>query len=506
MDLSGKTVDLENLVTKVMKILSGENNSLIPLNLKNQLQVGKLLQGEIINILPKRKATISIEGQKVVAELPDVRIKNEDRSAPVKPDYSFKPGQKIYARVEETTPSPVLKLVPPPGQKIQEGHDTTHISSRFKPVVEALTLEKFGELKLPTDRTVRVSVSRVIDAKTLLVQFGDQKFSVKTENADLYSLGSSVRVQFQKTDKGFIPKLLDTAANIGVKTIDLELLKPYLPSRTPFGKMVGELTRDILNSPLLKEFDFKPQALERLRETLQALTPKADLVPGELKIKEQVEKSGIRYEAKVKQFLEKPENSEIRIEIAKDLKGQLLNLLQAAKKKLENLPEQNNQFRQISDFQQKIKISVDNIELNQLSSRVSMQENQPLVIQIPNPLSPGDKTINLFIREDLQEDGKGKKDGKRDYNLAFFLDLSSLGKIKINATVDAESLKVQMDVEDEDIAEFIRKKSIDFEEKMKKSSLNTTVECCSREEINPQKDDLIELLVSQSASLLSVRT
>ena len=490
---------LANFVNKMIKILSGEDSPLIPLALKNQLQTGKLLQGEIIKLLPKGKATVSIAGQKVVAELPSLKTQND--SAAVKPEYSFKTGQKIYARVEKVNPEPVLKLVPPPPQKVQEEGYTTNLSRRIKP--EILKSEKFSELKLPPDRIVQVNVNRVVDANTLSVQFEDQEFLLKTENAKLYRPDTVIRIQFEKTDNGFKPILLDPPMKPG--TVDLELIKPYLPSRTPLGKLVGELTRDILGSPVLKELQIQPQLLEKLRETLQVLTPKPGITPDEIKIEEQVEKSGVRYEAKVKQFLTQPEDPKVRLELAKDLKGQLLDLLQITEKSIKNLSEQN-QSRQISDFQQRIKVSVDSIELNQLSSRVATQENQPLVLQIPNPLSPGDKTINLFIREDTEGGQDGKKDNKEVYNMAFFLNLSALGNIKINAKVGPESLAVRMEVEQSDVADFIRNNSSEFEQRMEKKDLDTTVECCTREEVSPIKDNLIELLVSNNASLLSVKT
>jgi hypothetical protein len=493
------TLPLANFVNKVIKILSGEDSPLIPLALKNQLQTGKILQGEIIKLLPKGKATVSISGQKVVAELP--RLKTQSDSVAVKPEYSFKPGQKIYARVEKVNPEPVLKLVPPPQQKVQEEGYTTNLSRRIKP--EVVINEKFNELKLPPDRIVQVNVNRAVDANTLSVQFEDQEFLVKTENAKLYRLDTPIRIQFQKTDSGFKPVFLDSPVKPG--TVDLELIKPYLPSRTPLGKLVGELTRDVLGSPVLKELKIQPQLLEKLRETLQVLTPKPGVTPDEVEIEEQVGKSGVRYEAKVKQFLAQTENPKVRLELAKDLKGQLLDLLQVTEKNIKNLSEQN-QSRQISDFQQRVKVSVDSIELNQLSSRVATQENQPLVLQIPNPLSPGDKTINLFIREDSEGGQDGKKDDKENYNMAFFLNLSALGNIKINAKVGPESLAVRMEVEQDDVADFIRNNSAEFEQRMEKKDMNTTVECCTQEEVNPIKDNLIELLVSQNTSLLSVKT
>jgi len=495
------TIPLENLVNKVIRILSGENSPLIPLGLKNQLQPGKILQGEILKILPQGKATVSIAGQKVVAELPDLRPNVQGDSNTLKTENSFKPGQKIYAQVEKVNPAPVLKLVPPPQQKIQEEGYTTNLSRKVKP--EILKFEKVKELRLPPDKIVPVTINRIDNSNTLSVKFEGHEFLVKTQNAALYRPGANVRIQFQKVENGFTAVLLDPPEKLG--GVELDLIKPYLPARTPLGKLVGELTRDVLGSPVLKELGIKPELIERLRQTLQVLTPKSGVTPKDTEIEEQVDKSGVRYEAKVKQTLTEPENSRNRLELAKDLKGQLLDLIKITDKAIKNLPEQN-QSRQVSDFQQRINNSADSIELNQLSSRVSTQENQPLVIQIPNPLSSSDKTINLFIREDSQDGQGGKKGEKGSYNLAFFLDLSALGNVKISAKVEPESLAVRMEVEKEDIADYIRNNAAEFEQQMKKKDMNTSVECCTEEKVNPIKDNLIELLVSRNTSLLSIKT
>jgi hypothetical protein len=479
----------------MIKILSGED----PMALNKQLQTGKVLQGEIINLLPKGKATLSIAGQKVVAELP--KLKTQDNSIEVKPENYFKLKQKIYAQVEKAGPEPVLKLVPPPRQKIHEESYTTSLSRKVKP--EILKTEQFNELKIPPDKVLQVKVKHVADTNSLLVKFEDKEFLVKTENAKLYRRDTSILIQFKKTDIGFKPIFIDPP--MMPDTVDLELIKPYLPTRTPLGKLVGELTRDILGSPVLKELKVPPQLVEKLRETLEVLTPKPGITPDEVEIEEQVEKSGVRYEAKVKQFLRQTEKSKVRQELTKDLKGQLLELLQVTEKNIKSLSKQNLS-QKISDFQQRVKVSVDSIELNQLSWRISTQENQPLVLQIPNPLSPADKTINLFIREDSEGEQDGNNEDKKNYNMAFFLNLSALGSVKINANVGPENLVVSMEVEQDDVADFIHSNSVEFEQRMKEKDLNTTVKCCTRKEVSPIKDNLIELLVSQNIPLLSVKT
>ena len=94
------TLQLDNLVNKVIKILSGEKPSLIDIGLTKNLQPGKLLQGEIIKVLPKKKVAISFGGQKMIAEISEVSQKKEGNSSVAKARYLFKPGSKIYAKVE----------------------------------------------------------------------------------------------------------------------------------------------------------------------------------------------------------------------------------------------------------------------------------------------------------------------------------------------------------------------------------------------------------------------
>ena len=104
------------------------------------------------------------------------------------------------------------------------------------------------------------------------------------------------------------------------------------------------------------------------------------------------------------------------------------------------------------------------------------------------------------------ENKSGENSDKESYSLAFYLELSSLGNIKINVKVGLNSMEVRMDVDREDIAEFVRNSASEFEERMKLNGLNTSVECLKEEQVLPIKDNLIELLVSKNTSLLNVKT
>ena len=500
MDIS--SIPLENLINNLLKIISGESSPIIPAGLKNQLKPGKVLQGEVVKVLPKGKATISIEGQKIIAELsPDKNLQAQENSRARKPEYPFKSGQKIYMQVGKIHPEPILELISAPKQNFQEEGYTTNLSRNIEP--EIIGFENVNKLELPADKIVCVTVSHIKNTNSLSFKIDSKEFIVNTGNTNSYQVGDKIYVQFKPVEKGFKPILINRPDK-GNK-IDLEFIKPYLPSRTPLGKLIGELTRDVLGSPVLKEFNIKPELLERLKNTLSALTPKPDVIPDELEIKRQVDKSGIRYESKIKEFLTQSDNPKIKTELSRDLKGQLLELIKVTDKTVKNYSEQNQRL-QISEFKQRIKLAVESIELNQLSSRVSKQENQPLVLQIPNPLSSNDKTINLFIREDSGDEKKKPNADKSCYSLAFFLDLSSLGNVKINAKIGSDELTVRMDVEQEDVANYMQKCSGDFVNRMKNKYSKTTVECFVNKKVNPVKDNLIELFVNQNTPLLSVKT
>jgi hypothetical protein len=236
-----------------------------------------------------------------------------------------------------------------------------------------------------------------------------------------------------------------------------------------------------------------------LKGTLQLLVPAEGKLPSEGQVRQQVESSGINYEAKVRQSIES--GLPAHKELASDLKGLLLKLDQSADKVASSVKAP----ARLAEFRQTIKFAIDNIELNQLSSQVSKQESQPLVIQIPNPLSSGNKTLQLYVRKDSSNEEGVEKNKKSSHNVAFFLDLSFLGKIKISAQIGQDLLSVKMDTENEDIAKFINDKAKDFKEIMGGHNIKTSVECCVTDKVKPEKDSLIELLVSQNTSLVNIK-
>jgi len=373
------------------------------------------------------------------------------------------------------------------------------LTHRGKSIARLFSFDEFPQSSNSQKHVTNARVSHVLDTKSLVVEAGGKNFIVPVENAKSFKPGSQVRVHFERTENGRHSVLVKTD---GTKTmnskVDFAALKPYLSARMPVTKMAYLLKNEILDSPLIPELKIKSDVIARLQDTLRLHLPREGEIPNATQVRKQVESSGINYEAKVRQVLEFPAGQQARNELASDLKGLLLELSHST----EQAGVSQKKPGLVAEFRQIIKYAIDNIELNQLSSQVSKQENQPLVVQIPNPLSPGNKTIQLFIRKD---EGKSK-DQKKSYNVAFFLDLSFLGKIKINARMDRELLSVRIDVESETIAGFIRNKTNDLKEKMNECGVKTSVECSVIHKVQPEKDGLTELMVNHKTSLVNIRT
>jgi|FLOH01.1.fsa_nt_gi hypothetical protein len=503
---TGKTAQTENLTptesltNQVMKILAGKCSNPATLKFISQLQTGKIFDAVFTGKIPGGKGVLSLEGKKVIVELPKAvsfERQNEQRESTRAP---LDKGQTIRVRVESPGPRPALKIISPPSRKdLPENVETkTNLTSRGKSISRQFHFEEFHQVA-ESNRMINARVTRIVDSKSISVNTGNKNIVVPVENAESLKPGSPVSISFVKTEKGLIPVLIETSANI-TKKVDFNSLKPYLPARMPVTKMATLLTDEILDSPVIQELKIKPDVVARLRATLQLLLPQEGKLPTEGQVRQQVESSGINYEAKVRQVLESGQPA--GKELASDLKGLLLELFQST----DNIHVRSSEKAPgtLTEFRQTLKFAIDNIELNQLFSQISKQENQPLLIQIPNPLSSGNKTIQLYVRKDSTEEEAGNK--KNSHNVAFFLDLSFLGKIKINAQIGEERLSVRIDAESEEIASFINDKAGDFKAKMSEHDIETSVECCATHDVKPAKDSLIELLVSQNTPLVNIKT
>jgi hypothetical protein len=527
-DRIGKT---ENLINQIVKILAAKDSNATSLKFISQLQAGKILDAVFTGKAPEGNGVLSIKGHKVVIELPKA-VSFEKKQAQ-QTRISLNKGQEIRVRLESSGSKPALKIISPAfHQDRPYSHETKiNLTPRGKSFSKLTRFDNISQTPISTKPLTSARITHIIDSKNIIVDTGSKSFIMPMENTEPLKLGAQVNISFDKTEKGHSPRLVNVS-NDNVKKIDFNTLKPYLPARMPLVNMVNLLMDEVLDSPVIQELKISSDVISRLQGTLQLFVPEEGQMPSERQVRQQVESSGINYEAKVRQSIES--GLPINKELASDLKGLLLKLDQSTEKaassdlllKLDQSTEKAassdlllkhgasaekaaspvKNTAPLAEFRQTIKLAIDNIEINQLSSQVSKQESQPLVIQIPNPLGSGNKTLQLYVRNDSSDEKGEDKYKKSSHNVAFFLDLSFLGKIKISTQIGQERLSVKIDLESEDIAKFINDKSNDFIETMEEHSIKTSVECCVTDKVMPEKDSLIELLVSQNTSLINIKT
>lgn len=511
-DRMGQT---ENLINQVVKILKGKDSNAASLKFISQLQAGKILDAVFTGKAPRGKEVLSIEGHKVIIELP--KAVSFEKQQEQQTRIPLNKGQAIRVRVENSGPKPALKIISPALHQDQPySHETKiNLTPRGKSFSKLTRFEDLSQTPGSPKPLTSALITHIVDSKNIIVDTGSRSLVVPVENTEPLKPGSQVNISFENTEKGQRPSLINVS-NDNTKKIDFNTLKPYLPARMPLVIMANLLMDEVLDSPVMQELKISSDVIARLKGTLQLFVPDEGQLPSEGQVRQQVECSGINYESKVRQSIESglPANKEL----ASDLKGLLLKLDQSADKaassgvllKLDQSTDKDASSVKVpaplAEFRQIIKLAIDNIEINQLSSQVSKQESQPLMIQIPNPLSSGNKTLQLYVCKDSSDEKGEDKDKKSSHNVAFFLDLSFLGKIKISTQIGQERLSVKIDVESEDIAKFVNDKANDFKKTMEGHSIKTSVDCCVNDKVKPEKDSLIELLVSQNTSLINIKT
>jgi len=176
---------------------------------------------------------------------------------------------------------------------------------------------------------------------------------------------------------------------------------------------------------------------------------------------------------------------------------------------LEAQAPQSHQRNEITTLLNALKMTADNIELNQLSHQFSKQEGQAFVLQIPNPFSGHDKQIKIFVRNKPQDEEAGNDKGrkKQNYNLVFLLHLSSLGELEIDARVSGELVSIKFGTDNEAVSQFIQSHVSQLHAVLEDLGFSGSTECNVKKEKGIEfEDDLGKMMVNSSSKLVDIET
>jgi hypothetical protein len=490
---------INELPQNLVKILAKDEIFAKILDTVKGLKVGQSIKGKVAEVLKGGKVLLDLNGQKVTAETSGNLVK----------------GQSIQVKVVTISPSIILKVSPENPKsgtvsKITAQKTSPEVSvkiSLFKSSSSSELSATGEQVRLRPGQTAEGTTTKILDSGKVRVRIGNAEVEAQLPvQAKPIRIGENVLVK-ATSSKASVGFQILNPENQTTK-IDGATLKSYLPAKQDTGKMLTNL-ESILNKNLdLGKYKIDFDVVQRLKETLKVLIPKADTVPDGTRLKEQVDRSGINYEAKVKQAVDEGLILDRKPILSKDLKGQLLEL----QGKLENfLAKEGGQLppatqRTISETFQQVKLASDNIELQQLSNQLSKQEQNPLVLQIPDPLLPETRTAKLYIRDSQREEG-GKSGDKKVFHMVFLLNLSAIGDIRIDAKLNGTNLVADFSSENNNVIDLIKSGSADLQKKLEELGFSASVNSSVKEKTDMEMEDSTDQALKEvSTRLVDIKT
>lgn len=508
-------------MTKDSLKLISEKSSLdrIP-NLSNFLKSGTLFQATILESFPeKNRALIKIFNKQIMVETKNHLIPGDTFSARViKPS----PELSLQIMIVSTHSTPAVSILEDKTEisfkklssiSTSSVIDKKIISDSNYSIVDPNNTNIISELSARAIKKMNLSSGQVI--KATIVDSQTNNTVVKFENRLIRAYSFSEPPNLGEKISLIVTPYLDRFKLVSQddrasKLVDIFKIKSLLPYKESFGVMVQKLDILLNSSEVIKSLRAETGLVPRLIKTLNLLKApffEQDLTSqGSTLIKQQIDLSGINYESKVKHALEGKELLDVPTNVKNDLKGQLINLL-----KLLEIRIGGNETSAIQRYQllKVIKVlmrAVDNIELQQLTNQLSRQENQPITLQIPDPFMIG-KTINLYIRQ--SEDKSKNKENKENKSvlLVFFLELSALGNLRVDAKINNQAISLRIDVENSNIAKFVENSLKDFCSSLDDLGFEVNASCGVVANIDKELESKLNpLLISETNRLVDLRT
>ena len=510
----------KSLTKDSLKLIS-EKSSLdrIP-NLSNFLKSGTLFQATILESFPeKNRALIKIFNKQIMVETKIHLIPGDTFSARViKPS----PELSLQIKIVSTHSTPAVSILEDKTEisfkklssiSTSSVIDKKIISDSNYSIVDPNNTNIISELSAGAIKRMNLSSGQVIKATILDSQINNTV--VKFENRLIRAYSFSEPPNLGEKISLIVTPYLDRFKLVSQddrasKLVDIFKIKSLLPYKESFGVMVQKLDILLNSSEVIKSLRAETGLVPRLIKTLNLLKApffEQDLTSqGSTLVKQQIDLSGINYESKVKNALEGKELLDVPTNVKNDLKGQLINLL-----KLLEIRIGGNETSAIQRYQllKVIKVlmrAVDNIELQQLTNQLSRQENQPITLQIPDPFMIG-KTINLYIRQTEDESKNKENKENKSVLLVFFLELSALGNLRVDAKINNQAISLRIDVENSNIAKFVENSLKDFCSSLDDLGFEVNASCGVVANIDKELESKLNpLLISETNRLVDLRT
>ncbi len=499
------------------------NSSLDTLpSLNKFLKSGALFQATVLESLPeKNKAIIKMFNKRVTVETRHPLTPGHSFSARVYKPSSELPLQIKILDSHLASPSPSFEdrtqisdknfsKIPSSQvfdkKSIFDSNPNPTLSKPSNIISRDLSAREIDNMNLTSGESIKATVVDVSGKNNIVVNF-ENKLITAYFSSVLPKTGENVSLVVTPHGDGF---RLVVPPDSTPKLVDIFKIKSLLPFKEPFGEMLEKLDILVNSSEDIKNLSAKTGLVGRLAKTLNFLKtpPLVKNFPsqGSAQLKQQIDLSGINYEPKVKNIFQRKEPFEVPLNVKNDLKGQLIKLLELIEIRSVEKDTSVSQRRQFMEIVKVLHRAIENIELQQLTNQFARQENQLILLQIPDPFMIG-KTVNLYLRRP-EDEGKGKGNKNNDdVLLVFLLQLSALGNLRVDAKMNKESISVRIDVENQNVAQFIDSNLKDFCSCLGDLGFEVNASCSVVGNIDRELDkQLNQLLACDSDRLVDLTT
>ena len=496
----------ESVGLSLLQILSGDLPSTSGSPLLRHLVIGAILSGIVQKVFPDGKALVNFNNQNVL----------------VNSNKKLQPGQNLTARVERLTPHPQLKLIinddlplipgresRPSGSYEQAPDYKTQLSSPNKVSTPAtFNIAALERLNLVPNQEYKARVSQVVDKHHIVLELKGRQLNLPFIENKVPIPGTTITVKFEKIAENIFSLVRQRTIG-GPAPLTREALIPYLSAHETLPKMIANLEKAV-QAVKVSPLNVESEILVDIQKTLQQLRPAREQFPNAEQIRQQVQVSGVNYEANVEKALREITgsklNSELQFPLKRDLKGQMLKLISSLEPLANNPSLPDFAPRNVSTLLGVFQHAVDNIELHQLSHRLALVEQEPIILQIPNPFS-SEQVVNIYVRK-LQDADKDKnKKEHKGFNLVFILNMTVLGHVKIDARVQDKNLEVQIQVEKPALVKFIEGRMEALSVVMKEMGFSAEMSCCLQEKVEIEFTDTIrQLMIEKQTYRVDIKT
>ena len=491
-------------------------------SLSKFLKSGALFQVTVLESLPdKNKAIIKIFNKRIMVET----------RHPLAPGHSFsarvyKPSPELPLQIkiidsQAASPSPSFEDKAKISGKNFSNISTSQaldkksnlasnlngtLSKSSNIISRELSAREIANMNLSSGQSIKATVIEVSEKNNIVIKFENKLISAYFSSV-LPKTGENVSLVVTPHEDGF---RLVVQPDSTPKLVDIFKIKSLLPFKEPFGEMLEKLDILVNSSEVIKNLSTQTGLVGRLAKTLNLLkTPyPVQNFPsqGSAQLKQQIDLSGINYEPKVRNIFQGKEPFKVPLNVKIDLKGQLINLLELIEVRSIEKDTSVSQRRQFMEVVKVLHRAIENIELQQLTNQFARQENQSILLQIPDPFMIG-KTVKLYLRRP-EDEGKGKGNKNSDnVLLVFLLELSALGNLRVDAKMNNESISVRIDVENQNVAQFIDGNLKDFCSCLGDLGFEVNASCCVVRNLDGEFDNqLNQFLIGDSDRLVDLTT